>query len=147
MNLIKRIAAKIKKPAIILRQAAVEVDELKTYVGRKKNQYWIAYALSRQTGKVVDFIVGKRTKRTLTVLTDALLLAKADRMYTDKLVIYRTLIPKLIHKPGGRLTNHIERNNLNLRTHLKRLSRRTICFSRSAVMLTACLRIYFWYKG
>jgi IS1 family transposase/transposase-like protein len=146
-ELIKQVATKIKKPAIILRQAAVEVDELKTYIGRKRNQYWIAYALSRQTGKVVDFIVGKRTKRTLKVLTDALLLAKAGRIYTDNLIIYRTLVPKLIHKSGSRLTNHIERNNLDLRIHLKRLSRRTICFSRSIVMLTACLRIYFWYKG
>jgi IS1 family transposase/transposase-like protein len=146
-RLIKRVAAKVKKPPIILRQAAVEVDELKTYIVRKRNQYWVAYALNRQTKKVIDFIVGKRTKRTLKVLTDALLLAKAGRIYTDNLIIYRTLIPKLIHKPGSRLTNHIERNNLNLRTHLKRLSRRTICFSRSVVMLTACLRIYFWYKG
>ncbi|HEX2845848.1 MAG TPA: IS1 family transposase [Chitinophagaceae bacterium] len=40
--------------------------------------------------------------------------------------------------------NHIERNNLNLRTHLKRLSRRTICFSKSITMLEACLKIYFW---
>ncbi|HMW09684.1 MAG TPA: transposase, partial [Bacteroidia bacterium] len=31
-----------------------------------------------------------------------------------------------------------------LRTHLKRLNRRTICFTRSAIMLFACLKIYFW---
>jgi len=146
-KLIKRVAAGIKKPAIILRQAAIEVDELKTYIRRKRNQYWVAYALNRQTRQVIDFIVGKRTKRTLKVLTDSLLLAEAGRIYTDNLIIYRTLVPKFIHQSGGRLTNHIERNNLNLRIHLKRLSRRTICFSRSVVMLTACLRIYFWYNG
>ena len=41
-------------------------------------------------------------------------------------------------------TNHIERKNLTLRTHLKRLNRGTICFSRSLIVLNAVLKIYFW---
>jgi IS1 family transposase len=57
----------------------VEVDELKRYVKRKKNEYWVAYAMNRQTGTVMDFIVGKRTRRTGKVLTDTLLLAKAKK--------------------------------------------------------------------
>jgi IS1 family transposase len=129
-----------------LNQPIVEVDELKTYVKRKKNEYWVAYAMNRQTGTVMDFIVGKRTRRTGKVLTDTLLLAKAKRIYTGNLTIYKGLLPKSVHRPGDRFTNHIERNNLNLRTHLKRLGRRTICFSKSVVMLNACSRIYFWYR-
>ncbi|EFF9338023.1 IS1 family transposase, partial [Escherichia coli] len=31
-------------------------------------------------------------------------------------------------------TQHIERNNLTLRTRIKRLIRRTICFSRSVAL-------------
>jgi IS1 family transposase/transposase-like protein len=143
---IKKVALTFAKPMIVKKQDAVEVDELRTYVGNKRNEYWVAYALNRQTGKVIDFITGKRTKGTLKVLTDTLLLAQVKRIYTDNLSTYRRLIPKSIHERGSRLTNHIERNNLNLRTHLKRLSRRTICYSRSAAMLNACLRIYFWYK-
>ncbi|WP_188464902.1 IS1 family transposase [Marivirga lumbricoides] len=38
----------------------------------------------------------------------------------------------------------MERKNLSLRTHLKRLNTRSICFSKSKVMLIACLTIYFW---
>ncbi|OYU93847.1 MAG: transposase, partial [Bacteroidetes bacterium B1(2017)] len=44
----------------------------------------------------------------------------------------------------NRATNSIERMNLTLRTHLKRLNRRSIAFSRSVVVLSAVLRIYFW---
>jgi insertion element IS1 protein InsB len=143
---IKQVALGIGKPMIVIKQEAIEVDELRTFVGRKRNEYWVAYALNRQTGKVIDFITGKRTKRTLKILTDTLLLAQVKKIYTDNLSTYRKLIPKTIHKRGSRQTNHIERNNLNLRTHLKRLSRRTICYSRSAVMLNACLKIYFWHK-
>lgn len=42
--------------------------------------------------------------------------------------------------------NRKERMNLTLRTHLKRLIRRGICFSRSAVMLDACLKLYMGQK-
>ncbi len=38
----------------------------------------------------------------------------------------------------------MERFNLNLRIHLKRLNRRTICFSKNLIVLTAVLKIYFW---
>ncbi|WP_262497378.1 MULTISPECIES: IS1 family transposase [Chryseobacterium] len=41
-------------------------------------------------------------------------------------------------------TNAIERKNLSIRTHLKRLNRKTICFNKSIVMLTSILKIYFW---
>jgi insertion element IS1 protein InsB len=146
MKRIRQVASKIKKPAIILNQSCVEVDEMKTFVGSKANDYWIAYALNRHTGNVIDYSVGKRTKQTLRILIDTLLLSKTKKIYTDKLKAYQSLIPKPIHSCGSRRTNHIERFNLNVRTHLKRLSRKTICFSRSVSMLNACLRIYFWHK-
>ena len=145
MKRIRKVAAEVKKPPILFGQKKVEVDELKTYIGSKKSECWIAYALNRQTGQVIDFIVGNRTKQKLGVLIKTLLLARVQRIYTDNLRLYRTLIPKYIHCRGSRRTNHIERHNLNLRTHLKRLSRKTICFSRSVAMLDACLRIYFWH--
>ncbi len=70
--------------------------------------------------------------------------AQAQYIYTDPLQHYRSLIPLQIHKVKRGGTNHIERHNLNLRMHLKRLNRRTICFSRSVAMLAAVLKIYFW---
>jgi IS1 family transposase len=124
--------------------AALEVDELWTYIGRKENEYWIAYALNRQTRQVFDFVIGKRTKATLKELIDRLLLLQPKVIRTDKLTIYQRLIPAGLHRPGVYLINRIERMNLTLRTHLKRLGRRTICFSRSVVMLESCLRLYFW---
>ena len=82
---IKQVAAKTNKLPIFLKQKAVEVDELRTYVGSKRNDYWVAYALNRHTGKVIDFITGKRSKRTLKTLTDTLLLAQTHTIYTDNL--------------------------------------------------------------
>ncbi|MBS1528211.1 MAG: transposase, partial [Bacteroidetes bacterium] len=86
-----------------------------------------------------------RTKANLQRITDALLLSGSRRIYTDKLNIYRYIIPAAIHRVSRYGTNKIERKNLGLRTHLKRLGRKTICYSKSIVMLEACLKIYFWH--
>ncbi len=102
------------------------------------------YALDRESKSVVDFRVGARTKFNLSSITDSTLLTLPKKICTDGLNIYKSLVPEGLHKVGLPNTRHIERFNLNLRTHLKRLSRKTICFSKSKELLEACLRIYFW---
>lgn len=140
---IKVVASKIAKPRLYLGRT-FELDEMCTFVQTKECKIWISYAIDRRTRQVVDFRVGKRTNKTLRGVIDTLLLSEPKRIFTDKLRNYRFLIPKKIHSVKWRATNHIERKNLTLRTHLKRLNRRTICFSKSIAMLTACLKIYFW---
>jgi insertion element IS1 protein InsB len=44
---------------------------------------------------------------------------------------YGREVPKDKHLTGKIFTQRIERNNLTLRTRIKRLARKTICFSRS----------------
>lgn len=143
---IKRLASEIVKPPIPFNCKVLELDEVRTFVKKKENQYWVAYALCGKTKRIIDFIVGKRTKRTLRIIVNTLLLSNVETIKTDRLNIYQSLIPAHQHHTAAYNINHIERNDLNLRTHLKRLSRRTICFSRSVEMLTACLKIYFWAK-
>ncbi len=121
-----------------------EVDEMRTYYKNKGRLLWVVYALQKDNGQVAEFAVGSRTKKTLFRVTDTLLLGKAAKIYTDKLNLYGFIILHAIHSACCHGTNHIERKNLSLRTHLKRLNRRTICFSKSIVFLAACLKIYFW---
>ena len=129
---------------IILFGRRYELDEMRTFIGNKQKKYWIVYAIDRATKEVVDFKVGRRNNRTLKRVIDTLLLSKAKKIYTDGLKNYKRLIPGAIHKVGKNKTNKIERNNLSVRTHLKRLSRKTICFSKSISMLEATLGLYFW---
>lgn len=143
---ILRIAAVIQKPPVVYGKD-YEVDELCTFIGRKDRKRWVAYALRKDNRQVVDFRIGTRSKRTLKPLLDTLILAQTKRVYTDGLPYYRNLLDPIIHRVKRFGTNHIERMNLTLRTHLKRLNRRTICFSRSFAMLNACLKIYFWYDA
>jgi insertion element IS1 protein InsB len=140
---ILKISSKIQKPIVSMNQN-YELDELKTYVKFKRNEMYVAYALNPETGQVANFMAGKRNKRNLKLITDTLLFSQAKRVDTDGLNIYKSLLPKEIHRIKHRGINHIERMNLTLRTHLKRLNRRTICFSKSLRYLKAVLKIYFW---
>lgn len=137
------ISKGIKQPPITSQQV-YEVDEIKSFVGCKNNHIWIVYALNRKTKEVVSYNIGNRTNTTLATVAKTLDLSEAKKVYTDRWRGYQSLINRKIHSVANRGTNHIERNNLTIRTHLKRLNRRTICFSRSIVMLSAILRIYFW---
>jgi len=146
INYLKQIYSRIDKPVIKEHGQEYEIDELQTYTGKNtpSNYIWIAYAINRKTRQVIDFVVGKRTKENIKMLTDKISGLQPKCIYTDGLNIYRSLIDKSIHKVQAFKINYIERKNLTLRTHLKRLNRKTICFSRSIAMLQACLMIYFF---
>ncbi len=139
-----KISKDIKRPYFQKLGCKFEVDEMWSFIGYKKNATWITYALERETKNVIDFFVGRKTKETIRPLINKILLLEPNRIYTDRLNIYPSLIPKEIHKRFQYCTNRIERMNLNLRTHIKRLSRKTICFSKNNIYLEAHLRIYFW---
>ena len=121
-----------------------EVDEMCTYISNKRNFIWLVYALEKSSKNVVSFNIGKRTNKTLSRVIETLQLSEAKKIFTDRLKNYRYLIEEKIHSVKRFGTNHIERKNLTLRTHLKRLNRRTICFSKSLLILVSILKIYFW---
>jgi insertion element IS1 protein InsB len=137
------IAKAIEKPIISFNKS-YEVDELRTYCTCKTKLLWVVYALQKDTKKVVEFAVGSRTKRTLQKVISTLCMSEATTIHTDKLNLYGFIIPHAMHNTKQYGTNNIERKNLSLRTHVKRLNRRTICFSKNVFLLCACLRIYFW---
>ncbi|AWM12959.1 IS1 family transposase [Flavobacterium sediminis] len=145
-TLLKRIVSIAKSiiSPIISKGKTYEVDELCTYIRHKKNYIWLVYALERNSKNVVSFNVGKRTNRTLSQVLETLKLSDAKKIYTDRLKNYSYLIDEKLHSVKRFGTNHIERKNLTLRTHLKRLNRRTICFSKSLLVLVSILKIYFW---
>jgi len=45
-------------------------------------------------------------------------------------------LPAQMHEVGKRKTQRIERKHLRLRTRIKRLARRTICFSKSEATIS-----------
>lgn len=142
--LVLRAASKIKKPDNAAHKQAYEVDEMYTFIGNKNTGCYIIYAINRRTRQVYDLRIGSRSKENMGDLISKLLITAPVRIYTDGLRVYKSLIPQSIHRTFQYMTNRIERMNLTLRTHLKRLVRKGICFSRSIIMLNACLKLYMW---
>ena len=70
------IAKSIRQPPIASNQI-YEVDEIKSFVKRKKNHVWIVYALNRKTKEVVSYNVGTRSNATLKIVLKTLSFAKA----------------------------------------------------------------------
>lgn len=141
---IKLIAKSAKRPGILYTGSIYEVDEMWTFSGSKENPQWISYIYDRASKRVVDFVVGRRSGDFLRPMISRVLKYQPHFIATDGLIVYRSLIPRSLHVRGAHQTLRIERNNLNLRTHLKRLSRKTINYSKSVSMLCSVLTIYFW---
>ena len=111
-----------------------ELDEQWSFVGSKKNQMWLWYALEKRNKKVLAFVFGKRTDNAFESLLNLLKSIHIDKYYTDDWSSYSKYLEHPKHIIGKRDTQNIERKNLDLRTRIKRLTRRTICFSKSEEM-------------
>ena len=107
-----------------------EADEFRSYVGYKKNRRWTWYAAERSGGAILAWHNGRRTDKNCSVLMEKLSVFSVTRYYTDDRQSYRKYIPSEKHVIGKADTRRIERRNLNFRTHIKRLHRKTICFSK-----------------
>lgn len=142
MKLISRRAESLPPQKLPEQVADVELDEMWSYVERKKNQCWLSLAYSSKHRQILAFSLGKRTDESCRNLLAKLSEVKITRFYTDNWESYQNLIPEVRHWIGKRGTQRIERQNLNFRTHLKRLQRRTICFSKTRKMLEAVVKLY-----
>ncbi len=112
----------------------VEVDEMWSYVQRKKEQRWLWHAIDHRSGKVLAYVFGRRKDDVFLKLKALLEPFGITRYYTDYWGAYTRHLDAYEHQPGKRNTQTIERKHLTLRTRIKRLTRKTICFSKSIQM-------------
>ena len=64
------------------------------------------------------------------------------RFYTDHWGAYTRHLDPDVHSPGKRNTQKIERQHLTLRARIKRLVRKTICFSKTIQMHDIVLGLF-----
>ena len=96
LSRMQKISKQILKPSFRRLGYTYEIDEMWSFIGNKKNVLWITYVLEKETGSIIDFHLGRKTKETLRPLIDKVLLLNPRRIYTDRLNIYPSLIPKEI---------------------------------------------------
>nr|WP_219256334.1 IS1 family transposase [Plesiomonas shigelloides]MBW3791794.1 IS1 family transposase [Plesiomonas shigelloides] len=119
-----------------------EADEQWSFVRCKSNPRWLFYAYDRIRKRVLAHVFGPRNAFTLQRLLALLSKFNIAFYMTDAWPVYRTKLSSVNHVVSKKYTQRIERHNLNLRTHLKRLTRRTICFSKSEEMHD---KVIGWY--
>ena len=111
-----------------------ELDEQWSFVRNKDNQRWLWLAICHQTRTVIAFVFGGRTDDVFLKLKELLEPYGIGIFYTDNWGAYSRNLPDSRHFVGKENTQRIERKNLTLRTRVKRLARKTICFSKSELM-------------
>jgi insertion element IS1 protein InsB len=108
-----------------------EMDEFWSFVGKKSNQRWTWYAIDKVSGIILAWHNGGRTDADFQQLLQYLKNIPIDLYYSDDWGAYSRNLPENMHRIGKDRTWKIERKNLNFRIHLKRLNRKTICYSKN----------------
>jgi insertion element IS1 protein InsB len=111
-----------------------ELDEMWSCVARKSNPRWLWHAIDHHTGKVLAYVFGRRKDKVFLRLQELLEPFSITKFYTDGWGAYERHIDVENHRVGKDKTQKIESKHINLRTRIKRLVRRTICFSKTEQM-------------
>jgi insertion element IS1 protein InsB len=124
----------------------LELDELWSFVGCKKNKRWVWLALCRRTRQIVAYVIGDRSEATCRLLWERIPAAYQHALvYTDFWEASQKVVPAEQHQAVGKAsgqTNHIERWNNTLRQRLARFVRKTLSFSKTDAMHECCLRLF-----
>jgi insertion element IS1 protein InsB len=111
-----------------------ELDEMWSYVRSKTNPRWLWHAIDHHTGKVLAYVLGRRQDTVFLELKALLEPFGITRYFTDGWGAYERHVEAERHTVGKAYTQKIESKHINLRTRIKRLVRRTICFSKTVHM-------------
>ena len=141
-------AKKLERLDVIINYTA-EMDEFWSFVETKSNQRWTWYAMDKNSGIIIAWHNGKRTDNDFKTLLSHMANIPIDNYYTDDWGSYSKFLPPNKHFVGKDETWKIERKNLNFRTHLKRLNRKTICYSKNTEIHDNVIGMYIerhYYK-
>lgn len=110
---------------------SVEMDEMWSFYHDKRHQLWLWWAVDHETNTPLGYAFGTREHKYLDELLELLKPSSIGTVYADNNYAYKDRISEDKLITGKKNTQKIERNHLTLRTRIKRLARKTICFSKS----------------
>ena len=102
-------------------------------VQNKGHQRWLWHAIDQLTGVVLAYTFGSRADEVFVEWHKWLKPFGLEHFYTDAAGVYDRHLPAAAHTVGKVHTQQIERKHLTLRTRIKRLARKTMCFSQFGV--------------
>ena len=113
----------------------LELDEMWSFVGKKRTKRWLWIALCRRTRQVVSFYIGRRDNASCKQLWQGLPPDYATcACISDSWHTYPEVIPSHQHtlvSKASKANARVERWNNTLRQRLGRFVRRTLSFSKT----------------
>ncbi|HEY9779011.1 MAG TPA: IS1 family transposase [Leptolyngbyaceae cyanobacterium] len=105
------------------------MTEMWSFVQSKQQQRWLWHAIDKGSGVVLAYVLPHHDEAfvKLKALLEAF---GVTHFYSDGWGADSRHLDADVHTIGKRNTQKIERKHLTLRTRIKRLARKTICFSR-----------------
>ena len=94
------------------------------------------------TGTVLGYVFGRRKDDVFLRLQQLLEPFGITKFYTDGWGAYERHLAAEQHQVGKENTQRIESTHINLRTRIKRLVRRTLCFSKTERMHDLVLGLF-----
>ncbi|WP_076611662.1 IS1-like element ISMba2 family transposase [Methanosarcina barkeri] len=113
----------------------VEMDEMHTYIGNKKNISGSGLLLIELGKKFINCSFGSRGTETGQLIWEKLKQKEIGEVMTDHWRAYAEFLPENIHTQSKAETYTVEGYNGILRHFLARLRRKTKCYTKSIEML------------
>ena len=128
----------------------VEMDEMWSFYHDKSHQVWLWWAVEHTTNTPIAFTFGTREHKYLDELLNLLKPFNIKKVYSDNNFAYQDKIDSDILEIGKKNTQKIERDHLTLRTRIKRLARKSICFSKDKIIhetvIASFINIFYWNR-
>lgn len=122
-----------------------EIDELQTFVGKKRNKVWIWTVVNHWRAGILSWTIGDRSSQTFQYIW---LIIKCWRSFwyvSDGYCVYPCFIEPEDHLISKTYMTRVEGENTRLRHYLARLHRKTLCYSKSLDMLKYSIRLLLHY--
>ena len=124
------------------------MDEMWSFYHDKGHQIWLWWAVDHKTNTPIAFWFGTREHKNLDKLIELLKPYKIGKVYADNNFAYEKRFGSDVLVTGKKNTQQIERDHLTLRTRIKRLARKTICFSKSETIHKIVIGLFinrYWF--
>jgi insertion element IS1 protein InsB len=118
----------------IERAGEAEMDEMEPFVCNKGNPRWLWHSIDHHTGAIWAYVFGRRQEAVFhkrKVLLEPFVLT---HYFTYQRGAYTRHLDLEEHPVAKRHTQQSERKPLTVRTRIKRLVRKTPCFSKTTQM-------------
>ncbi|WP_448272719.1 IS1 family transposase [Nostoc sp. DSM 114160] len=122
-----------------------QVDELETFVGKKKNKKWIWTAVNKSYSGILAWVLGDRSAKTFEKLWKIIKCWRSYFYVTDGYPVYPCFIDHGDHIVKKTYMTRVEGENTRLRHYLARLHRKTLCYSKSEEMLRLSIKLLLHY--